>query len=536
VTATTATSGDPDPSPPSTAASVSRSPHRALWPIAAALIAVAAAVHAIDASPVGVFYDDALYAILGKALATGQGYRYLNVPGAPAATHYPPGYPALLALLWRISPEFPANVALFRFANALLLGGVAVGTFVFARRRLAVGAPLALIAAVAGTAAVPSLLLASNVLSETLFLACLLPWLVWAERATVRPDLREAALLGASAGALCLIRAHAVVLPVVLLVVLLARGRRREAVVSLGAAALVLLPWVMWVARQDPRLPFALRGQYGSYAAWLVQGVRENGLSLIFAAVAQNVATCWAIVARSFSLGRNLALDVLAVLSVATLCVAGAIAFARRAPATLAFLGAYMAIVLVWPFSPLRFVWGMWPLMVLLALAGAIWLWRDDTRAARPARTARAFRTLAVVCLTIAGLGALLFNVRGYVNRWYATVAGSVGPRIQPQLVWVANATTPSDVVAADDEGAVYLYTGRRAVPTNAFTPAQYFAARPVEADAAYLASVLRSFRPNYVVTWALPSQRAAELLAGGQRPLLAPHDTIAGGRVYRRR
>src|SRR5690242_5453962 len=47
-------------------------------------------------------FDGAGYSVLGMALATGQGYREIDVPGAPRHAHYPPGYPAALALLWRM--------------------------------------------------------------------------------------------------------------------------------------------------------------------------------------------------------------------------------------------------------------------------------------------------------------------------------------------------------------------------------------------------------------------------------------------------
>jgi len=58
---------------------------------------------AINPYPLGVLHDDAVYAILAKSLATGHGYRYLNLPGEPPATHFPPGYPLFLAALWRMS-------------------------------------------------------------------------------------------------------------------------------------------------------------------------------------------------------------------------------------------------------------------------------------------------------------------------------------------------------------------------------------------------------------------------------------------------
>ena len=46
---------------------------------------------------VGVFYDDGLYAGLATALGSGHGYVHPNLPGLPAAVHYPPLYPVVLA-------------------------------------------------------------------------------------------------------------------------------------------------------------------------------------------------------------------------------------------------------------------------------------------------------------------------------------------------------------------------------------------------------------------------------------------------------
>ena len=61
------------------------------------VLALVVGVAVTDNYHVGVFHDDSMYVILARSLATGEGYRYLNLPGAPEATHFPPGYPALLA-------------------------------------------------------------------------------------------------------------------------------------------------------------------------------------------------------------------------------------------------------------------------------------------------------------------------------------------------------------------------------------------------------------------------------------------------------
>jgi len=502
-----------------------------LIPTLVVVLAILAGVHAIDASPLGVFYDDAHYAILARALAFGDGYRYVNLPGAPVATHFPPGYAAFLAVLWRIAPDFPENVALFKMANAALLGGVALATFVLARRRFGLGLLPAALAALAGTVTIPALVLASGVMSETLFLALLVPLLLAAEKGSETDGIKTAAWLGVGAGAMALVRSHAVVLIVALAVSYVLRRRTREAVVSAGAGLLVIAPWLIWVQHFDPLMPEPVRGQYGSYGAWLMEGLRADGVGLLWAALRDNTVTGLAIIARSFSLTRHVVFDTLAVLAVFTLGAVGAAECWRRSRVLLLFLAFYLAMTLLWPFSPLRFVWGVWPLLMLLMVSGAVWLWRvgESVRGARLVA-----RTACVVAGSIALTGALVFNVRGYANAWWATVSRSRQPSIQPTLAWVAERTNRDDVIIADDDGAVYLYTGRRALPAAAFTARQHFRPRAVAENAADMAQMMNAFTPDYVVVLSAGTREAAQALAAANPPLLQPLDTILGGRVFR--
>ena len=106
------------------AATADAEPRRATawWPVALVCVgalALATGIAVVDALPVGVVADDSFYVILARAIAAGEGYRYLNVPGHPAATHFPPGYPALLALLSFVVPAFPASVVAFKALNAI---------------------------------------------------------------------------------------------------------------------------------------------------------------------------------------------------------------------------------------------------------------------------------------------------------------------------------------------------------------------------------------------------------------------------------
>jgi len=58
----------------------------------------------------GSHYDDTLYVTAAKSMATGEGYRMINLPQPVAQTVIPPLYPFVLSLIWRVYPQFPDNV------------------------------------------------------------------------------------------------------------------------------------------------------------------------------------------------------------------------------------------------------------------------------------------------------------------------------------------------------------------------------------------------------------------------------------------
>ncbi|MGH7811095.1 MAG: hypothetical protein ACREP5_12535, partial [Candidatus Binatia bacterium] len=53
------------------------------------LLLGAAAFWGANKAILGLFHDDGIYAVVGKSLAQGDGYRILSLPAAPAQTKYP---------------------------------------------------------------------------------------------------------------------------------------------------------------------------------------------------------------------------------------------------------------------------------------------------------------------------------------------------------------------------------------------------------------------------------------------------------------
>ena len=214
---------------------------RAPW--VAALIALVAALLTMTSDPIGVFNDDGIYLLTAKALAEGQGYVYPHLPGTPAAIHYPPVWPMLLAFAWKIAPAFPANIFWLKLINPLVIAGAAAGAVIFGRRMLQLPWWVALGGVVGATVSVPVLLLTNLLLSEPLFLALLLPTLMVTERLVRQGGIGLAIWAALLVALLVLVRTLGGVV-LIAGMLLLARERRwRELFLFSGLTVLLLLPW-----------------------------------------------------------------------------------------------------------------------------------------------------------------------------------------------------------------------------------------------------------------------------------------------------
>jgi hypothetical protein len=62
----------------------------------------------------GLYHDDGIYLVCSKSLATGSGYRIISLPEQPYQTKYPILLPLVLAPVWWLAPDFPANIRWFQ--------------------------------------------------------------------------------------------------------------------------------------------------------------------------------------------------------------------------------------------------------------------------------------------------------------------------------------------------------------------------------------------------------------------------------------
>lgn len=503
----------------------------AWWPlglVVVAAIGLATGLAIVDALPVGVVADDAFYVILARALATGQGYHILNVPGQPAGTHFPPGYPALLALLSFVAPAFPGSVAAFKALNAVFLAASAVLVARLLRIRLDMGAGWCVAVGAVTAVSVPLLVLSNLVLSELFFLAFALGLLVALERLVDAPaSTWRVILFGVAIGLCALVRTHGVVLVPAAALVLLARRRWREAALLTGAAVVTLLPWQLWTAPHAGQLPAPLLGMYDSYAAWWLRGVREMGPSMIVQTIRKTTVETRVMLSVLFSPIRSDAGRNATCFALAALAIAGVITMRRRMPVTLLFLAGYLFIVLIWPFQTARFIWTLWPLLLAVVVAGG---WSAITQ-----RTWRLpIRVVLSAALVWVAVGYGAYELRGFRGKWWSSLGRANAPRIATTVQWVAAHTGPGEVVATEYEGAVWLYTGRQALPIIPLTPAQYlrdYSARENVREG--LGPLLDAFPVQTVVVGTGNAYDAAALLSTEQPHRLRIRERFAGGAAF---
>lgn len=471
---------------------------------------------------VGVLHDDGVYLLLARSLAAGEGFHYSHLLGNPAATHYPPLYPLLLAAAVRIAPRFPENLSFLLGLNAVLVGVAACGWWWLATTRLAWRRVPAAIGALVATLASPLLMLAGALMSEPLFLALLFPALVLSEQATDSPSRTRGVLTAALIGAVMLVRTHALALLLAYVLVLLARKRSLDAGLALVAAFLVQLPWMLWSHWASPRVPMPLQGAYGSYLDWFLDGIRQGGLGFAFATARVNVAESWLLLQDRVAAGLPAPLHHATLTLVVIALIAGAWSFVRQAPVTIVFAVSYLGIVMVWPYAPWRFAWAMWPLIALVAMEGVHMAWR---RAGR-------WRVAVAVAAVLPALAFLRVELHAYATRSWRLPARQAAAQIAPVLSWVRAHTTGQDVVMSEGEQVIALYTGRKAAPPIDFTAREYLAPPSVAEGTSRLAAMLVAVPARFVILLG-PSMVASADALVGRRPGLRRIAPLSTGVVY---
>jgi hypothetical protein len=130
--------------------------------------------------------------------------------------------------------------------------------------------------------------------------------------------------------------------------------------------------------------------------------------------------------------------------------------------------------------------------------------------------------------------GHTLYTVRGYRGRWWGSIPRAGAANLFPLVLWAAQRTAPSDVLAVEAESAVYLYASRRTLPVHTFTVDQYFHPRTPRQEADVIREMVTRYHIDAVAVTTPTMRAAATLLTSQTPPVLALADSFPGGLVFK--
>jgi hypothetical protein len=422
---------------------------------------------------VGPLTDDGIYTSLGQALAEGQGYRSVHLAGSPVQVKYPPGFPVILSLLWRLGGSVQAVQHAVGLLHPVVVGAAAGLLWWVGRARMK--APPALLALLV---ILPLLFEASIeyytiVLSEPWFI---LGWagvvVLWALASELEPGRRRLLLLAACGilvAASTLVRTHAIVLVPAMLVGLFARRfTPLERITALGLALAPLGLWHLYHAGLIAHGPVSRLPDEGPYLDWM-QGGAGGLLAALLAGVRLNVATYLQQFADYLSGVHAVGLGE-AVLLVGGAALGAGFAVRREPLLALSALGG-LAIILLWPFAQDRLLLPLLPFLGLATCAVLTPLLERASPSLRRGATPVAALLLLSVLLRQPDVRreAVVAMVENRSPRFFTPgyVLLLNSRYIAHASYWVRANTGPADRLMIDNYPGIYLYSGRRTVPAN---------------------------------------------------------------------
>ena len=464
----------------------------ALLNVALVIMLVALPVYVLRLdSAAGMMVDDAWYMLLAKSLAEGSGYKLVSSSAVAILPLYPPGFPALLSMVFRASPDFPQNVPLLKSVSIAAMLGVGLLSFVYLRSHRK--QPVALAGAVAvATVLVPAFvfLATSTLMSECVFTLTQLAAVVLAHRGVETSDPRRGVLLtivaATVAAAAVLIRSAAAGLILAVMLWLIKERRWQHATLFAAGVVLCLLPWLSYSRTHAPTTE--QRVQHGgavvySYGDqfWMRwaggPAAGRASASDIPARVFTNLTDVFArgaggIFVPAFlrdpgesgeevislgpgSMGDFGAMMVIS-LALSAVVLAGFIATARRQMTVAEFLvPTSIAIVLLWPFWSFRFLIPLTPFLFLYFIAGLHLL----TRSLQAVR-------VTLLCL----IAFYLYDHAGYlIQARSPDNSGRVEwidrtREVDAALEWIRQNLRDDGPIAATNSALLYMRTGRKSL------------------------------------------------------------------------
>ncbi|UCC73374.1 MAG: hypothetical protein JSV86_02065 [Gemmatimonadota bacterium] len=447
---------------------------------------------------IGAFRDDAIYVSLGKALAAHEGYRSIYAVGAPVHMKYPPGLPAIYAVLWWLGGTLSSVESLAKTLDLVVCGAAASFIWWVGRARLGLSTPLTLGFAISPFLLESSIQYFNLAISEPYFL------LGWAAALALHYRLEDAGpgrkriglslALGLIVAAATLIRSQALVLlPAFALALAMRRAGWRVLGAFAASASIPVAGWFWLHSRLVARGPVSLQPDEASYLTWLPWDRPVELLKSFASAAAWNWEAYWKIM--PLNLSGSWVLGVVLCSGLLALAVGGGLRLVKRHPALSLTTAANATLIMLWPFPQDRFLLPILPFAGLLVAAGALWTgqrWRALT--SRPAlvllailAAVIALRQVSIRRYAYSGEDPVATTGITYPSYYLASNTGYLAILSR----WTLEHTSPDDRMLVEFPAGLFLHTGRQGVasapadnqtaPIVFRTPGEFLTRRIVE-------------------------------------------------------
>jgi hypothetical protein len=427
-------------------------------------------------------------------LAEGNGYRLINLPGAPFQTKFPLLYPAVLALIWRLWPAFPHNLLAMQ-GLSVVLGGAVVGLgYLYAIRvqrcrRAVAGLALAI------CALSPSFsYFSTQTLSEIPFALCLLATLWTVGRELDSQDISSPQRQGAVGLMIALpFLVRLIGLAIVVPAVWSLWRRKRHLTWYLAGAALPLIGWLAWIwAARHNAAPMRIALNNPDSWDWLGQVV-------LYAARRVAPYNAWMLMVAPAEMFPSSWKTRLPTAFVILGIVTWIFAIRRGRSALKPVLLTYASILVVWPWPPARFLLPLWPVLAPLALESVHEL----------------FGVVAVCVFAALALGGNLVALdqmawRNHATHYPTLLINEPPPSwssFERAFAWAGAHTKAGDVLIGGMDSMQFLYTGRPSIRPFDTDPVALFYGGPLSpvGTAEELGALLTRSNAKYFVQTAMP-------------------------------
>ena len=446
----------------------------------------------------GLFVDDAWYALLGKSLATGQGYQLINSPTKGIFPFYPPFYPLLLSFVFRIFPDFPANVGFLKSVSILSMMILGIVGFFYFRRYRRTSTPVALLIVLLTLLSQQLMfLVTSSLMSECVFAVLLMASLMVTERLVGQVQLgsgstsgilRTVVLAAASCSALFLTRSIAIAVVIGILLYLFKARLFREALILSLLFGLVAGSWTLYARSNSPTaeqrleqgaivIPYSEHFWQrtagvndGAVVTWrdLPQRAYENTRLIFGPNVLQIVAgpLFWVLeqFRRDYPQAIN-AIQLIGALLISLLIVLGYV-FSIRFKLTSAEISIplILGLIILWPFNPIRLLAPLIPFIFYYLICG-LGVAFQRLRPELDSLTAGSRVTIVasvLLLLIVIGHGQTLLTRNESTLSSYSW--GAEFGDNKKLMDWISRSIPQSEVLISNNPALLTLFTGHKTV------------------------------------------------------------------------